>query len=106
MLIRYDTDRPQDGPLLARPGLYGGSPLKIALLMREFSRLGEEVTIDDYLRANVARLQRAGITIALGGDTLDARAAGYLEALLAHRIVRALPDDAGSGGCRPVKGGQ
>jgi hypothetical protein len=106
MLIRYDTDRPQDGPLLARPGLYGGSPLKIVLLMREFSGVGEGVTVDDYLCGNVARLQRAGITVTVGGDTLDAQAAAFLEALLAHRIVRVLSDGAGAGRRRPMKGSQ
>jgi hypothetical protein len=106
MLIRYDTDRPQDGPLLARPGLYSGSPLKIVLPMREFSSLGDEGTVDDYLRANVTRLQRAGITIALGGDTLEGQAAAFLEALLAHRVVRALPDDADSDRRRLTKGGR
>jgi hypothetical protein len=106
MLIRHDTDRHKDGPLLARPGLYSGSPLKIVLLMREFSRFGEESTVDDYLRANVTRLQRAGITIALGGDTLEAQAAAFIEALLVHRVVRAMPDDACPNGCRPTKGGR
>jgi 1,6-anhydro-N-acetylmuramate kinase len=107
MLIRYDTDRPQDGPLLARPGLYGGSPLKIVLLMREFSSVGEGITLDEYLRMNVARLQHAGITMTVSGDTLEAQAVAFLEALLAHRIVRPLPDGAGCPNeCRPMKGGR
>jgi hypothetical protein len=75
--------------------------------MQEFPNLGEGGTIDDYLCGNVARLQRAGITVTLGGDTLDAQDAALLEALLAHRVVRSLPDDAGCPNeCRPMKGGQ
>jgi hypothetical protein len=73
--------------------------------MREFSRLGDEGTLDDYLRANAANLQRAGITVTLSGDTPEAQAATFLEVLLAHRIVRAMPDHADSDRCRSTKGG-
>lgn len=98
MRILYTTRTLFDGLYLARDGFYEGSPLDIVLAMKRTTVFGERTALAQYLDFHRDRLRRLyGLEINLAGDTPDALATSFLDALITHGVVTRWRDDTPQG---------
>ena len=89
----YTARTSYDSLYLALDGLYTGTPLDIVLAMKRTSIFGESIPLVQYLTFHRDRIKRLhGVEITVTGETPDAQAASFLEALLSLGVVRRLLD--------------
>jgi len=94
MRILYTTRTIFDSLYLAHDGFYDGTALDIVLAMKRTTVFGERTSLDRYIDFHRDRMRRLhGVEIRVTGDTPDALASSFLDALLTHGVVTRWRDD-------------
>jgi hypothetical protein len=98
MRILYTTRTIYDGMYLAGDGFYEGTPLEIVLAMKRTTVFGERMPLDQYIAFHRDHLKRLhGAEIPLTGDTPDALATSFLDALITLGVVTRWRDNTPEG---------
>jgi hypothetical protein len=98
MHILYTARTMYDGLYLALDGLYDGTPMEIVLAMKRTTVFGERMPLEQYVAFHRDRLQRLrGVEIPLTGDTPDALATSFLNALITLGVVTKWRDNTPEG---------
>ena len=94
MRILYTARTSADSLLLGLDGFYDGRALEIVLAMKRTSVFGERGSVDQYLTFHRNRFRHLyGVEISLTGDTPEALATSFLDALITHGVVVRWRDD-------------
>jgi len=98
MRILYTTRTMYDGLYLAGDGFYDGSPLEIVLAMKRTTVFGERAPLDQYVAFHCDRLLRLrGVKITVIGDTPEALAPSFFDALITLGVVTRWRDNTPEG---------